>query len=87
MTTVYIEMQSTKAVFEMLSPAEVCGRCQCSQNFTLVSNHSSPVTCPVTTMTHLTVLSGTHPTSTVGVAKYVFLYIIAIKCSCVFFCN
>lgn len=75
-------MQSTKAIFEILFPAEVCRRCQCSQDFTLVSNHSSAVTCPVTTMTHLTVLSGTHPTSTVGVTRYVFLYIIAIKCCC-----
>lgn len=78
-------MQSTKAVFEMLSPAKVCGRSKSSQNFTLVSNHSSPVTCPVTTMTHLTALSGTHRGSTVAVAKYVFLYITAIKCCCGFF--
>lgn len=77
---VYIEMQSIKAIFEILFPAEVRGRCQCSQSFTLVSNHSSAVTCPVTTMTHLTVLSGTHPSSSIGVTRYVFLYIIAIKC-------
>lgn len=38
----------------------------------------------MTTVTLLTVLSGTHLTSTVGVTRYVFLYIIAIKCCCGF---
>lgn len=83
-TAVYIEMQSIRAIFEILFPAEVCGRCQCRQSFTLVSNHSSAVTCPVTTMTHLPVLSGAHPSSTVGETRSVFLYIIAIKCCCGF---
>lgn len=71
-------MQSIKAKFEILFPAEVCRRCQCSQDFTLVSNHSLlwPVLWPPWLIwPSLVVL-------TPPVTRYVFLYVTAIKRCC-----